>query len=165
MFSRKWYMKGLVLKLTNNVVTDCPICIWISILRGRLSCLSSWKISISVFSRSCCIVTSWPVCCCCGFSNWTSVSRCIICTCRICCLILIFVLYICWRWRRVWRSLISPIYIWSNPRMSTSFCLICLWSGANRFLLILFVGSTHLLFLSLRKMDYILLFIVKYSYL
>jgi len=159
------YKRFSVFKLTNNVVTDCPIRIWISILRGRLCCLRSWEISIPIFSRSCCIVASWPVCCCCGFTNGTSISRRIIRTCRICCLILIFVLYICWWWWRVRRRLVSTIYSWSNPRMSTTFCLICLWVRANRFLLILFVGSTHLLFLSLRKMDYILLFIVKYSYL
>jgi hypothetical protein len=154
-----------VIKLTNNVVTYCPICIWISILRGWLCCLGSWKISVSIFSRSRCIVTPWPICCCCGFSNWTCVSGCIIGTCRICCLILIFVLYICWWWWRVLWWLASTIYSWCIPRMSTSLWLICLWVRANRFLLVLFVGSTHKLFLSLRKMDYILLFIVNYSYL
>ena len=143
MFSSNEDKRFCVFKLTNNVVTDCPVCVWISILRGRLCCLGSWKISISIFSRSCCIVASWPICCCCGFTNWTCVGRCIIGSCRICCLILIFVLYICWgRWR-VRGSLASTSDSWWIPRMSTSLGLVHLWVWANRFLLILFVGSTH----------------------
>lgn len=140
------------IKLTNYVVADCPVCIWIRVLWCWLSCLCRWKISISIFSLSLGVIASRPIGCCCGFSNRTSVCRCIISTLWIWGLVLIFILHVrvlvCWwRWRvLLWLSLC--IQRRCRPRVIWILDARCLWVWANRLLLILFVVSTHLLFWS-----------------
>jgi len=55
--------------LTDNIVTNGPIGIWIWVLRRWLSCFCGWKVSASIFGSLSCVCTSGTSLSSCGGSS------------------------------------------------------------------------------------------------